>query len=64
VRNVGELTTPLLYIAKGHHLHLVKESPLPPSKGLPPTRSAPIERAYVMSKKGAATFGMVVTGTF
>jgi len=35
----------------------------PPLQGAPPSRSAVVGRAYVMSKKEAATSGTVVTGT-
>ena len=33
-----------------------------PRQGSPPSRPAAVERAYVMRKKGATTFGTVVTG--
>ena len=35
----------------------------PPCQGAPPLRPVAVGRAYVMSKKEAATSGMVVTGT-
>jgi len=35
----------------------------PPYQGLAAKRPASVERVYVMSKKEAATSGMVVTGT-
>jgi len=35
----------------------------PPHQGAPPSRPVVVGRAYIMSKKEAATFGMVITGT-
>jgi len=35
----------------------------PPHQALPPPRPAAVGRAYVISKKEALSFGMIVTGT-